>query len=44
MVRVADRVWPGAAIRVVAAPQVAYLSARLGFTLRDEAISCVMKP
>ncbi len=27
-------VWPGAAIRVVAAPQVVYLSARLGFTLR----------
>ena len=30
----AGTVWPGAAIRVVAAPQVAYLSARLGFTLR----------
>jgi len=27
-------VWPGAAIRVVAAPQVVYLAARLGFTLR----------
>jgi hypothetical protein len=31
-------VWPGAAIRVVAAPQVVYLSARLGFTLRDDTI------
>ena len=36
--------WPGAAIRVVAAPQVVYLSARLGFTLRDDTISYVMKP
>jgi hypothetical protein len=36
-------VWPGAAIRVAAAPQVVYLSARLGFTLRDDTISCVMK-
>ena len=40
-------VWPGAAIRVVAAPQVVYLSARLGFTLRDDGqntITYVMKP
>ncbi len=29
---------------VVAAPQVVYLSARLGFTLRDDTISYVMKP
>jgi hypothetical protein len=36
-------VWPGAAIRIVAAPQVAYLSARLGFTLRD-AISDTIYP
>jgi hypothetical protein len=36
--------WPGAAIRVVTAPQVAYLSARLGFTLWDDTISYVMKP
>ncbi len=39
-----SQVWPGAAIRAVAAPQVAYLSARLGFTLRDDTISHVMKP
>ena len=39
-----DALWPGAAILVVAAPQVVYLSARLGFTLRDDTISCVMKP
>ena len=38
------KVWPGAAIRVVAALQVVYLSARLGFTLRDDTISYVMKP
>ncbi len=31
-----SQVWPSAAIRAVAAPQVAYLSARLGFTLRDD--------
>ncbi len=34
-------------IRVVAAPQVVYLSARLGFTLRDDGqdtITYVMKP
>jgi hypothetical protein len=31
-------VWPGAAMLVAAAPQVVYLSARLGFelTLRDD--------
>ena len=33
-----------AAMLVVAAPQVAYLPARLGFTLRDDTISYVIKP